>query len=68
MGQNLRNTLVGVSLASIGLVTFWGGHIYGKNALLRRKQNEVKSKKIAMLEEEGYSAAQAEIITSRLPG
>ncbi|MEW4490998.1 MFS transporter [Thalassoglobus sp. JC818] len=37
-GQNLRNTLVGVSLASIGLVTFWGAHIYGKNALLRHAQ------------------------------
>ena len=34
-GPNLRNTIVGVSLSSIGLVTFWGGHIYGKNALLR---------------------------------
>lgn len=37
-GTNLRNTLVGVSLSSIGLVTFWGGHIYGKNALLRDAQ------------------------------
>lgn len=36
--ENLRGTLVGVSLASIGLVTFWGGHIYGKNALLRHAQ------------------------------
>lgn len=35
---NLRATLVGVSLASIGLVTFWGAHIYGKNALLRHAQ------------------------------
>ncbi|MHC4878641.1 MAG: MFS transporter [Planctomycetota bacterium] len=39
-GANLRNTIVGVSLASIGLVTFWGGHIYGKNALLRHAQQE----------------------------
>ena len=37
-GTNLRNTIVGVSLASIGLVTFWGAHIYGKNALLRHAQ------------------------------
>ena len=37
---NLRNTIVGVSLATIGLVTFWGSHIYGKNALLRSAQNE----------------------------
>ncbi len=37
---HLRNTLVGVALASIGLVTFWGIHIYGKNALLRQAQAE----------------------------
>lgn len=36
--QNLRATLVGVTLATIGLVTFWGCHIYGKNALLRHAQ------------------------------
>jgi len=39
--DNLRNTFVGVSLASIGLVTFWGGHIYGKDALLRHAQKRV---------------------------
>ncbi|MFP6621707.1 MAG: MFS transporter [Pirellulaceae bacterium] len=39
-GEQLRSTLVGVSLASIGLVTFWGGHIYGKNALLRHAQQQ----------------------------
>ncbi|MFP6676042.1 MAG: MFS transporter [Pirellulaceae bacterium] len=37
-GANLRSTVIGVSLASIGLVTFWGGHIYGKNALFRHAQ------------------------------
>jgi MFS family permease len=37
--QNRRNTVVGVALATIGLVTFWGCHIYGKNALLRNAQN-----------------------------
>ena len=36
-----RNTLIGVTLATIGLVTFWGGHIYGKNALMRQAQAEV---------------------------
>ena len=39
-GVNLRNTIVGVSLASIGLVTFWGGHIYGKDALMRDAQRK----------------------------
>ena len=38
--SNIRNTFVGVALATIGLVTFWGSHIYGKNALLRSAQNE----------------------------
>jgi MFS family permease len=33
-GEHLTNTLVGVTLASVGLTTFWGCHIYGKNALL----------------------------------
>src|SRR5690606_3635027 len=31
----LRNTLVGVGLATVGLTTFWGSHIYGKS-LMRR--------------------------------
>ncbi len=38
--EHLRATIVCVSLATIGLVTFWGGHIYGKNALLRFAQGE----------------------------
>lgn len=36
--ENIRNTFVGVTLATVGLVTFWGSHIYGKNALLRSAQ------------------------------
>ena len=32
----LRATLVGVSLAAIGLATFWGVHIYGKDFLRYR--------------------------------
>ncbi len=38
--DNIRNTCVGVALATIGLVTFWGCHIYGKNALMRLAQTE----------------------------
>jgi MFS family permease len=34
-GEYLRPTLVGVSLAAIGMATFWGAHVFGKN-LLRR--------------------------------
>ena len=37
----LRNTIVGVSLATIGLTTFWGCHIYGKDTLKRRAEQQV---------------------------
>lgn len=36
----VRNTIVAVCLSSIGLVTFWGIHIYGKDALLRHAQQQ----------------------------
>ena len=64
---NLRNTLVGVSLASIGLVTFWGGHIYGKNALLRLKQREVLVLKVDQLKNRGFSDSEARTIVTKLP-
>lgn len=31
--DTIRATLVGVSLAGIGMATFWGVHVYGKNTL-----------------------------------
>lgn len=34
-GELLRRTLVGVTLAAVGLATFWGAHIFGKNLMLR---------------------------------
>jgi hypothetical protein len=44
VGETLRNLLLGVSLATVGLATFWGVHIYGKDALrnarLRALQEE----------------------------
>lgn len=36
----LRNTIVAVSLATIGLTTFWGCHIYGKDTLKRRAEQQ----------------------------
>lgn len=36
-GENLRHLWLGVSLASVGLATFWGVHIYGKDALRNAK-------------------------------
>ena len=35
----IRNTLVGFTLAAVGMATFWGVHIYGKNLL----QDSVKT-------------------------
>ena len=40
-GVFLKRTLIGVTLAAIGLTTFWGCHIYGKNALMRNAQAQV---------------------------
>ena len=58
-GPQLRSTLVGVSLSTIGLVTFWGIHIYGKNALLRKAQNEVLAE--ANVVHPGPSATEQEL-------
>jgi MFS family permease len=36
-----RPTMLGVSLAAIGLATFWGVHIYGKDVLRQRAEQRV---------------------------
>lgn len=70
--ENIRNTMVGVSLATIGLVTFWGCHIYGKNALLRSAQSTAlaeegiavgadKATKKAAFDKHGASIKRAEM-------
>lgn len=41
--SHLRSTIVGVSLAAVGMATFWGAHIYGKNVL----RNAVEAQIIA---------------------
>lgn len=72
--QNLRNTIVGVALATIGLVTFWGSHIYGKNALLRSAQNRAlvaegvsaAPPQTASLSEEEAASANAEYKASKM--
>jgi hypothetical protein len=43
----LRKTLVGVSLAAIGLATFWGAHIYAKNVLKDSAINEMIEARLA---------------------
>ena len=36
----IKKTLVGVSLSTIGLATFWGAHIYGKNVFMETAVTE----------------------------
>ena len=38
--QYIKSTFIGVSLAAIGLATFWGVHIYGKNVFLNSVKND----------------------------
>ena len=40
----IRHTLVGFSLAVVGLATFWGVHIYGKDFLLRRAWTAIEQR------------------------
>lgn len=37
----LRKTIVGVGLAAVGLATFWGAHVNGKDRLMRTVQKEL---------------------------
>lgn len=37
----VRGTIVGLTLSSVGLATFWGIHIYGKNFLLNNAQQRI---------------------------
>ena len=76
-GEHLRSTIVGVSLAAIGLVTFWGGHIYGKNALLRHAEQQALAKenvapdadkktKLAAFDQHKTEIKQAEMLSMAL--
>lgn len=40
-GALLPRTLIGVTLAAIGLSTFWGAHIYGKDMLQRAVERDM---------------------------
>ncbi len=75
--QNIRGTIVGVGLATIGLVTFWGCHIYGKNALLRHAQAQAlkteniaasapKAEKAAAFKKHGEAIKKAEMTSMTL--
>jgi MFS family permease len=39
---HLRHVVLGVSLATVGLATFWGVHIYGKDALKEAGKRELQ--------------------------
>ncbi len=50
----IRATVVGVLLAAVGLATFWGAHIYGKDFLKRFEASQpVAESTIAQAAEEG---------------
>ena len=36
-----RKTLIGIGLATVGLTTFWGTHIFGKDVMLRAAQTRL---------------------------
>ncbi len=41
-GVLLRHTLIGITLATIGLATFWGTHIYGKDVLRSAVEKQMR--------------------------
>ncbi|MEM9480137.1 MAG: MFS transporter [Verrucomicrobiota bacterium] len=40
-GEFRKLTLIGVSLATIGIATFWGVHIFGKNVTLEMREQSI---------------------------
>ena len=66
----LRNTIVGVGLAAVGLATFWGTHIYGKDLMRRTAEvrylatlgeSATKSERDAVLRENSGAIKRAEM-------
>ncbi|MCH8047650.1 MAG: MFS transporter [Planctomycetes bacterium] len=67
----IRHTLIGVTLAAVGLATFWGVHIYGKDLMRRSAEQQVLSElpsgateqeKLAALDENFEAIKHAEMI------
>jgi MFS family permease len=58
-----RRTLVGVGLASVGMATYWGTVIYGKDALRDARANEY----LAALPQGADTAAQAAVLEENAP-
>ncbi|MDP6446781.1 MAG: MFS transporter, partial [Pirellulaceae bacterium] len=40
-GPHIRGTMIGLTLSTVGLATFWGVHIYGKNFLQRATERSI---------------------------
>jgi MFS family permease len=65
-GELLLPTFVGVSLAAVGLATFWGVHIYGKDLLRRAVEQQALQEAYANVSELD-NAERAEILKPHLP-
>jgi MFS family permease len=62
-GPLLRRTLVGVGLAAVGLATFWGTHIYGKDVMLQA----YKDSYLATLPAEATPEMREEVLAANAP-
>ena len=54
---HIRHTLIGVTLAAVGLATFWGVHIYGKDLMRRSAEQQVLSELPSDASEQAKSIA-----------
>ncbi|MCL2306160.1 MAG: MFS transporter [Planctomycetaceae bacterium] len=56
-GECLRSTLVGVSLAGIGLATFWGVHIHGKDIMKLAVERTMVPEEVVQIDNNVENAA-----------
>jgi MFS family permease len=62
-GTLARRTLVGVALATVGLATYWGTHIYGKDAL----QQAAKARLLADIPSDIPTAGRQAVLDAAKP-
>jgi MFS family permease len=62
-GALLRRTLIGVTLSTIGLATFWGTHIYGKDVFRNAVEQKILAVNIAV---ESFTPISIEVETTIL--
>jgi MFS family permease len=58
-----RNTIVGVGLAAVGLATYWGVHVYGKDRL----RQVIEARYVATLPAPVSDSAAQEVLRANLP-